>query len=89
MREMFLYDEVMKADISLGAQLKIPGVDSISIGANQNYGVRTTYTLNKKMVAEIEDPYAFEKCCRESRDELFLKIYWGILRGFWFFMECP
>ena len=76
-----LYDEVMKADVSLGAQLKIPGVDSISVGANQNYGVRTTYTLNKKMVADIEDPYAFEKCCRESETNCTSRYIGEFLEG--------
>ena len=38
----------MNADSSLGMQLKIPGVDSISIGANQNYGVRVTYKTQSR-----------------------------------------
>ena len=76
-----VYDEVMNADNSLGLQLKIPGVDSISVGANQNYGVRVSYKLNQKMVAEIDDPYAFEKCCRESETNCSTRYIGEFLEG--------
>jgi hypothetical protein len=60
------YDEVMSAGGGVLAGLKIPAVDSISFGVSSETGVRATYTLTQKMVAQIDDPVAFEACCRES-----------------------
>jgi hypothetical protein len=61
------YDQVINASAGVSAGLKFPGMaPNIKIGASGGYGIRASYTVTKKMIADISDPVAFDECCAKK-----------------------
>ena len=61
------YDEVMNASSTVALGLKIPGTQlSSNVGAGGGMGIRASYTMTSKMIADITDPVAFDACCRKT-----------------------
>ncbi|MBT3217859.1 MAG: hypothetical protein HN348_02100 [Proteobacteria bacterium] len=63
------YDEVYQASTSAAASFGIPLVASITGGHESGTNVRVKYVLTAKMVANIEEPAAFEACCKQAADQ--------------------
>lgn len=63
------YDEVFNASTAVSARIGVPLVAGISGGHSQSQAVRVRYVLERKMVSEIDDPAAFEACCKAAPDQ--------------------
>lgn len=63
------YDEVFNASSQVAARIGIPGLVSLGGGKNESTSVRVRYVLTKKMVSDVPDPAALERCCKAAPDQ--------------------
>ncbi len=63
------YDELFEASTQAAIKVGMPDVLGVGLGASGGRVVRIQYQLAQKMVAEIEDPAAFEACCQAAPDQ--------------------
>ncbi|MEL6348393.1 MAG: hypothetical protein AAFV53_35125 [Myxococcota bacterium] len=62
------YDHVYQASSQAAMNIGIPGIAGASGAGGSDATVRVSYTLTKKLIAEVSDPAGFEDCCRENSD---------------------
>ena len=63
-----VYDELFNASTEAGLRVGLPQVFGVGVGGASSRAVRITYALSTKLVAELEDPAAFEACCQQAPD---------------------
>jgi hypothetical protein len=63
------YDELFHASTQAAVKVGMPEILGVGLGGSGGRVVRIQYTLDEKMVAEIEDPAAFEACCKAAPDQ--------------------
>jgi hypothetical protein len=63
------YDELFHATTQASLRVGMPEILGVGLGGGGGRVVRIQYTLQEKMVAEIEDPAAFEACCQAAPDQ--------------------
>ena len=61
-------DELFRVSDKAAASLGIPAFGAAGTGSSESF-VRIRYTQTKKMVSDIEDPGAFEDCCKAAPDQ--------------------
>ncbi|TVQ94732.1 MAG: hypothetical protein EA397_01100 [Deltaproteobacteria bacterium] len=64
-----VYDEMFNASTEAAARVGVPLIANASIGASASQVVRVRYELTDKLVADIQDPAAFEACCSRAPDQ--------------------
>lgn len=75
------YTEYLATSTEVGARLGIPVVASAKAGGSSQGLVRVEYTLTGKMIGEIEDPVAFNKCCTQRPDQCTTRYVGEFLQG--------
>lgn len=73
--------ENMNASTQVAARLGLPMVASVDGAGGRTADVRVQYTLTGKMVAEIEDPAAFDQCCKQRPDQCTDRFIGEFLQG--------
>lgn len=63
------YDELFQASTQAALRVGMPEILGIGLGGSGGRVVRIQYQLSRKLVAEIEDPAAFEACCQAAPDQ--------------------
>jgi hypothetical protein len=63
------YDEIFSASTQAAVRVGIPEILGVGLGGGGGRVVRIQYALDNKLVAEIEDPAAFEACCQAAPDQ--------------------
>jgi len=63
------YDELFQASTKAAIKVGMPEILGVGLGGSGGRTVRIQYALDTKMVAEIEDPAAFEACCQAAPDQ--------------------
>ncbi len=63
------YDELFSASTQAAIKVGMPEILGVGLEGGGGRVVRITYALAEKMIAEIEDPGAFEACCQAAPDQ--------------------
>jgi hypothetical protein len=63
------YDEIFSASTQAALRVGVPELLGLGLGGGGARVVRIQYQLENKLVAEIEDPAAFEACCQAAPDQ--------------------
>lgn len=64
-----VYDEMFNASTEAAIRVGVPLVANASAGGSASQVVRVRYELTDKYVADIQDPAAFEACCKQAPDQ--------------------
>ena len=75
------YTEYLATSTEVGARLGIPVFASAKGGGSSQGLVRVEYELTGKMIGEIEDPVAFNKCCTQRPDQCTTRYIGEFLQG--------
>ncbi len=63
------YDELFQASTHAALKVGMPEVLGVALGGSGGRVVRIQYQLSRKLVADIEEPAAFEACCQAAPDQ--------------------
>ena len=73
--------EVLHTSLDTRAGLGMAGVGAVSAGVEHTRAVRVSYTLTGKMVSTIDDPAAFDACCKAQPDQCTTRMLGEFLQG--------
>lgn len=75
------YDELFTVSSAASLKLGVPPIVSLGAGYEGASVVRVTYTLTNKIIGDIEDPEAFESCCKVAPDQCTQRYVGEFLEG--------
>ncbi len=64
-----IYDELFNASTEAALRVGVPLIANVDASGGQSQVIRVRYELTDKMVAVLDDPAAFEACCKQAPDQ--------------------
>ncbi len=75
------YSEYLATSSEVSARLGVPLIASAKGGGGSSGLVRVEYTLTGKLIAEVDDPVAFNRCCTQRPDQCTTRYIGEFLQG--------